>query len=78
MNSVNRWMIYDWMKYRYMKTGIKPTRDEVLYQFRGADFEEIAEGIAEFNLVVDRLPGGNADGRSTEKYSQLKGLKNLV
>ncbi|MBA4549252.1 hypothetical protein H1R82_10530 [Thermoactinomyces intermedius] len=64
--SVNRWMIYDWMKYRYMKTGVKPTRDEVLNQFQGADFEEIAEGIAEFNLVVDRLPGGMENGSSTE------------
>ena len=59
--SVNRWMIYDWMKYRYMKTGVKPTRDEVLNQFQGADFEEIAEGIAEFNQSTRRNLGKEAE-----------------
>lgn len=61
---MNRWDVYEYMKNRYMRTGIKPSRDEVLNQFRGGDFEEIVEGIAEFNLVVNRLPGGKADGRS--------------
>lgn len=62
----NRWHVFEYMKQRYMRTGVKPTRNEVLNQFKDTDFEEIVEGIAEFNLVVKHLPRGIADGRSTK------------
>lgn len=51
----NRWHVYEYMKDTYMFSGRVPTREEVEARFQNADPQEIAEGIAEFIIVLQRF-----------------------
>lgn len=50
----SRWSIYEYMKYRFVRTGQIPNREELLSEFEEIDSTELAEGMAEFTLVVGK------------------------
>jgi hypothetical protein len=52
---MNRWVVYEYMKNRYIRTGEIPNAKEIHAEFAGADVEEIGEGMAEFHSVVQRI-----------------------
>lgn len=51
---MNRWHVYNYLKYRYMYTGEIPDIQEIVTEFHGIDSEELKEGMTEFWLVLRR------------------------
>ncbi|WP_124728826.1 hypothetical protein [Staphylospora marina] len=60
---MNRWSVYEHLKRRFMETGSLPPLEEVLEEFSGLDFVEIAEGIEEFNAAISWPGGAKQEGR---------------
>lgn len=48
------WHVYNWMKYRYLTSGIKPSKSEVRSLFADSklSWEEIEAGIADFESTI--------------------------
>ncbi|MBA4543973.1 MULTISPECIES: hypothetical protein [Thermoactinomyces] len=63
-DHLNRWHVYNWLKYRFLNSNVKPARDEVLSTFPELSPEEIDEGIAEFENSI-RWKGVGNDGEKT-------------
>lgn len=49
---MNKWHVYEWVKKRFMDTGIVPTKVEAWEAFPDLDPEEIHEGFEEFRAVT--------------------------
>lgn len=49
---MNRWHVYEWMKQRFMATGVVPTKEEAWLTFPDTDPEEVHEGFEEFRAVT--------------------------
>ncbi|SEN53321.1 hypothetical protein [Lihuaxuella thermophila] len=52
---MNRWWVYEFMKNRYLETGVIPQRREILAKFSGMETKEISEGMIEFHLAYPRF-----------------------
>lgn len=46
------WSVYEYMKRRFLCTGLVPTHDELETEFEGIDPSELLEGITEFESVI--------------------------
>lgn len=49
---MNKWHVYEWVKKRFMDTGIVPTKEEAWQTFPGVEPEDIHEGFEEFRAVT--------------------------
>lgn len=51
---MSRWKVYEYMKNVYQKTGVEPNINSVYEKFIYLPFSEVAEGVAEFRLCMER------------------------
>ncbi len=52
----SRWTIFEYMKHRYLRTGQVPSESELLEELPDIDQTELAEGMAEFGLILGNWP----------------------
>jgi|SRR5690606_2431413 len=65
---MNRWSVYEYMKFRYMQTGLIPRLSEVVARYPGISLEELREGMIEFYILVFREPPEWLKSEAEEKY----------
>ncbi|MEK4117665.1 hypothetical protein NST44_15990 [Paenibacillus sp. FSL W8-0919] len=57
MSRWSHWHVYEYMRQRYIHTGLVPDRQELLAEFADIELALIEEGVKEFNLVMS-IGGG--------------------
>ncbi|OOC59067.1 hypothetical protein [Paenibacillus ihbetae] len=52
MSRWSHWHVYDYMRQRYIHTGLVPDQQELLSEFTDMELALIEEGVKEFNLAM--------------------------